>query len=95
MSRPPEVERTRHEIGRGLRMYYVRESEQVYIECVSNQSIYVQSCIGNVSHGWPLTTVRSRTHLTLVPTLVHVPVLLCTLGVPKKALHVQCTLIYL
>ena len=62
VSRHPEVERTRHEIGRGLRLYYVKANEQVYVECVSNQSLFVQSAIGNVTHGWHPATVRPLLH---------------------------------
>lgn len=55
--RPREVSHTLDGIGDGVRLQYCKASEQVYIECLSQHPIFVQSSIANLTHGWHPATV--------------------------------------
>ncbi|VEL33100.1 unnamed protein product [Protopolystoma xenopodis] len=57
VNRPLQVEMTRRHIGRGLRFHYF--SGEVYVECLSDAAIFVQSPSCNRFHGWhPATVVK-------------------------------------
>ncbi|VDP90300.1 unnamed protein product [Echinostoma caproni] len=57
VDRPPQVEMTRRHIGRGLRLHHV--GNEVYLECLSDAAIFVQSPSCNHYHNWhPATVVK-------------------------------------
>ncbi|KER28473.1 hypothetical protein T265_04701 [Opisthorchis viverrini] len=57
VNRPPQVESTRRHIGRGLRLHHV--GNEVYLECLSDAAIFVQSPSCNHYHNWhPATVVK-------------------------------------
>lgn len=53
--RTAAVESARRHIGRGIHLYYV--GGEVFIECLSDYSVFVQSRCGNHGHGFHATTV--------------------------------------
>ncbi|KAI8797864.1 mothers against decapentaplegic 5 [Biomphalaria glabrata] len=55
VNRNSTIENTRRHIGRGVHLYYV--GGEVYAECLSERSIFVQSRNCNYSHGFHPTTV--------------------------------------
>ncbi|BFZ24150.1 hypothetical protein BsWGS_27189 [Bradybaena similaris] len=55
VNRNSTIENTRRHIGRGVHLYYV--GGEVYAECLSDSSIFVQSRNCNYSHGFHPTTV--------------------------------------
>ncbi|CAL1526176.1 unnamed protein product [Lymnaea stagnalis] len=55
VNRNSTVENTRRHIGRGVHLYYV--GGEVFAECLSNSSIFVQSRNCNYSYGFHPTTV--------------------------------------
>jgi len=55
VNRNSTIENTRRHIGRGVHLYYV--GGEVYAECLSDSSIFVQSRNCNYSHGFHHTTV--------------------------------------
>ncbi|KAF8561592.1 hypothetical protein P879_06211 [Paragonimus westermani] len=57
VNRPAQVETTRRHIGRGLRLHHV--GNEVYLECLSDAAIFVQSPSCNHYHNWhPATVVK-------------------------------------
>ena len=55
VNRDATVQNTRCHIGRGIRLYNV--GGQVWVECLSASSIFVQSPNANVRYGWHPATV--------------------------------------
>uniref|UniRef100_A0A668VS64 Mothers against decapentaplegic homolog n=1 Tax=Oreochromis aureus TaxID=47969 RepID=A0A668VS64_OREAU len=55
VNRNSTIEHTRRHIGKGLHLYYV--GGEVYAECLSDSSIFVQSRNCNFQHGFHTTTV--------------------------------------
>ncbi|NXT28233.1 SMAD1 protein, partial [Syrrhaptes paradoxus] len=55
INRNSTIEKTRQHIGRGVHLYYV--GGEVYAECLSNSSVFVQSQNCNYHHGFHPTTV--------------------------------------
>uniref|UniRef100_A0A4W6FPJ0 Mothers against decapentaplegic homolog n=1 Tax=Lates calcarifer TaxID=8187 RepID=A0A4W6FPJ0_LATCA len=55
VNRNSTIEHTRRHIGKGLHLYYV--GGEVYAECLSDSSIFVQSRNCNFQHGFHATTV--------------------------------------
>uniref|UniRef100_A0A674N9S0 Mothers against decapentaplegic homolog n=1 Tax=Takifugu rubripes TaxID=31033 RepID=A0A674N9S0_TAKRU len=55
VNRNSTIEHTRRHIGKGLHLYYV--GGEVYAECLSDSSIFVQSRNCNFQHGFHPTTV--------------------------------------
>ncbi|XP_061108487.1 mothers against decapentaplegic homolog 1-like isoform X1 [Conger conger] len=55
VNRNSAIENTRRYISKGVHLYYV--GGEVYAECLSDSSIYVQSRICNYHHGFHATTV--------------------------------------
>lgn len=57
VNRPSQVEKTRRHIGRGLKLHHI--GDEVYVECLSDASIFVQSPSCNQIHSWhPATVVK-------------------------------------
>lgn len=55
VNRDHSVESTRRHIGRGVRLYYL--GGEVFAECLSENSIFVQSPNCNLRYGWHPSTV--------------------------------------
>lgn len=55
MNRNIIVEQTRRHINKGLRLYYL--GGDVFVECLSDSSIFVQSLNCNKRYGWHPSTV--------------------------------------
>ncbi|XP_035309429.1 mothers against decapentaplegic homolog 1-like [Cricetulus griseus] len=55
INRNSTIENTRRHIGKGVHLYYV--GGEVYVECLSDKSIFVQSRNCNYHHGFHPTTV--------------------------------------
>ncbi|XP_035309800.1 mothers against decapentaplegic homolog 1-like isoform X2 [Cricetulus griseus] len=55
INRNSTIENTRRHIGKGVHLYYV--GGEVYVECLSDSSIFVQSRNCNYHHGFHPTTV--------------------------------------
>lgn len=55
VNRNSTIENTRRHIGKGVHLYYI--GGEVYAECLSDSSIFVQSRNCNYSHGFHPTTV--------------------------------------
>jgi len=55
VNRSGESEQCRKLIGRGLRLYYM--GGEVYVECLSDNAIFVQSASCNAMNGWHPATV--------------------------------------
>ncbi|BHF66331.1 Mothers against decapentaplegic 2 [Sparganum proliferum] len=57
VNRPLQVEMTRRHIGRGLNLHYI--SSEVFVECLSDAAIFVQSPSCNRLNNWhPATVVK-------------------------------------
>lgn len=64
--RDNQTKQTRQHIGQGIKLYYA--GGEVYVECLSKCSIFVNSQLHNVRNGWHLNTVvkvPSGCHLNL------------------------------
>ncbi|XP_019877481.1 protein mothers against dpp-like [Aethina tumida] len=55
VNRNSTIENTRKHIGKGLHLYSV--NGEIYLECLSECSIFVQSRLSNMTHGFHPTTV--------------------------------------
>nr|CAH8825013.1 unnamed protein product [Trichobilharzia regenti] len=55
VNRPLQVEMTRRHIGRGLKLHHI--GSEVYLECLSDAAVFVQSPSCNHFHNWHLATV--------------------------------------
>ena len=53
--RDPQIEQTRRHIGKGVHLFYV--GGEVYAECQSETSIFVQSPNSNMRYNWHPATV--------------------------------------
>ncbi|CAH8467815.1 unnamed protein product [Heterobilharzia americana] len=57
VNRPLQVEMTRRHIGRGLKLHHI--GSEVYLECLSDAAVFVQSPSCNHFHNWhPATVVK-------------------------------------
>lgn len=56
INRNSSIEMTRQHIGRGVHLYFVNDDD-LYLECQSEKSVFVQGRMGNYLHNMDLSTV--------------------------------------
>ena len=67
VNRNSVVEQTRRHIGKGVRLYYI--GGEVFAECLSESSIFVQSPNCNQRYGWHPATVNTKLFLFVLIVL--------------------------